>query len=154
MGELIGNLEGIFQKTIGEMKVGEEGYSTAYCIEFDYDLNTYLELNAPIFEEFEQYWSSENTDDFDCDDYQKPNKDIYIKRIGKGKHDFLIDISKSKGHKWAKTNAPFDYDPEMIKDNEIKNLAIIKYSPLEEKIQKALANENYELAERLKNQNK
>jgi hypothetical protein len=137
MGSLIGNLEDIFQKTIHELKVGEEGWTSPENLMFDHEQNGYLELGGAIYKNFHDSASS-----------------LYIKRTGEEKNDFLVDTTQVKRYLWLKSNEPFGYSPESIKTDEDLNIAWIKYIPLEKIISDAEKREDYELLEKLKKENK
>jgi len=128
------------EKIIFDMLPDEEGWTNPNSLELDLELKGYLDLERPV----SQHYDSLN------------KRTLYIKRIGEGKDDYLVDISRAEGYAWISLSE------EKIKDflEEIgeEKVAKLDYKPnlifeevkLEEDIQEALENEQYELVEELK----
>jgi len=154
MGNVYGKLEldKNFIKTIFELKVGESGYSSPFALEFDYNMDGYLDLN-------ERYENKIN---------RMSLLEMKVTRTGPEKNDFDVNISQVEDYYWKKTNMPFDYNIKHIEDpSENILIAKLNYSPilinnslienketniekLIEQLEKAKLNENFELAAKLR----
>jgi len=79
---------------------------------------------------------------------------LYIKRVGKGKDDFVVDISKVNNYIWEIIHMNAEKWEGMVDD---QTMAILSYETaekrhkaIEEQIQEAIDAEDYELADKLK----
>ncbi|MBT4376828.1 hypothetical protein HOD29_05640 [archaeon] len=141
MGKLEGKLlpgENI-KKIVSELEIDEEGYIEPYFLEFDFNFNSYLNLSAPINEESNYY------------------ANVYVKKIGDKKNDYLVDINNVNNHKWERTEFPFGEEISDIISPE-NDLPIIKLTSdkylsekksLKDQYNEAIQNEDYHLAERI-----
>ena len=139
MGELKGKLitGKNLEKTLLDLKVGEEAYITPEFIEVSTNKEAYLNLCAPISKEADECYS------------------VYVKRTGPDKENYLADISKVNNYVWQIEEHPFAESKEEIEDPE-GDLSVIKLNyklemeTLTEKYNQAIEDENYELADKLK----
>ncbi len=143
MGRLVGPFEigKNLEKVIIEMCVDEEGWTEPESIEIDYLLNIYFDIEGPISKEY--------------DPLNKRN--VYVKRIGLEKDDFLVDISKAKDYSWRRLSSREieDFVEEFGEDRIVKlnynqeDISLEK-AMLREKIKRAVENEEYEKIKKLK----
>lgn len=155
MGSVYGRLKigKNFIKTIYELEVGETGYTIPGALEFDHNLDPYLNLNE-VFE------SKEDRSSY---------LEMIVTRTGKNDEDFEVNIEDVKDYSWKKTNNPFTYDIRQIEDEDENTMIVkLKYEPnvdyekrkeinrkfrikaMERKINEAVENEDFELAEKIR----
>ena len=142
------NKEGKIEKIISEMKVGEKGYIYAGAIAFDFQLNAYLNLKAKVSKR-------KNRD---------PDK-IPIIRTGISNLDYTINTKKTN-YTWETEKNPFfsNYDLDEIDavriqynkrpNNKVRTSKNLRkrslYYRLNEDLQRAVLNEEYELASEIR----
>ncbi|MCR4327674.1 MAG: UvrB/UvrC motif-containing protein [Nanoarchaeota archaeon] len=136
---------GCLEKTIFDMKEGEEGFTSSKALELHFGCNGFLYLEMPI---------SKNYD-------PKKKKILYVKRIGDKKDDFLVDLEKSEKQKWSRSfileedYKEFENDPgvALLKyEGSIEEKYKNKEHSLEIQLKEAEKNENYELAAKLRDE--
>ncbi len=139
----MGSLEGNLNRTIFDLGIGEEAwaYKEALEIHYEYDKH-FLFLDEEISEDYDP----------------KGKYILHVKRIGPRKDDFIVNLNKSKDYCAKRTFIEKEDYLELIEEKGIALLdhkGIIKKrikgkGSLEEKLEKALRNEEYEKAGQLK----
>ena len=141
MGTLQGKIE--HERTILELKVGEEGWTSPDSLEIHINFDAYLYLEEPVYEKPDE----------------KKGITLYIKRCGEGKDDFLVNVDKVKNYSWDKIYLDKEKYEEGLNDPQI---AILEYKSntekkqtrkpgtLEEKLREAEESENYEEAAKIR----
>lgn len=141
MGTLRGKIEN--ERTIMELQVGEEGWTSPDSLEIHVGFDAYLYLEEPVYKKLDE----------------KKGITLYLKRYGEGKDDFFVDIEKIKNYSWEKVYLDKEDFEDALTDPRI---AILEYKnepetklkaqpkTLEEKLKEAEINEDYEKAAKLR----
>lgn len=128
------------ERLISELRVGEEAWTEPESIRFNYDLEPYLNISYRI---------SSVRD-------EKNDYTIYVRRISEEKDGFLVDISQAdKDYIWSRERKPFDEEESDIlnlSNTEIDVVKLVHKKPksMEEELDDAIKNENYEVALKIK----
>ncbi len=136
----MGIVEGIklgknLEKTIINLEIGEGGWAKPEALEMYYGFKAVLDLDTPVFDS----------------GHKRKDTTLHVKRVGLQKNDFEVNISNVDNYRWRKL--PVDKD-EFQDFAEDPSYAILDYSEektLQDEIDEAVKNENYELAQKLKN---
>ncbi|PJC45422.1 hypothetical protein CO037_01625 [Candidatus Pacearchaeota archaeon CG_4_9_14_0_2_um_filter_30_8] len=137
MGEIRGLKYGKnIERIIAELEIDEGGWTKPTSLEIHYEVNSYLFLEEHVYPKFDK----------------ESEKTLYVKRIGPNKDDFIVDTSKVD-YVWDKLIVdPEDYEEE-IQDLRIAVLGYekpLKEKSIEEQIIKAVENQEFEIAAKLK----
>ncbi|NCN51402.1 hypothetical protein GW931_00110 [archaeon] len=127
-------------RIILEMDEGEEGYAEPKFLDFDYELKGYLDRNGPISKQYDPI----------------NKRTLYVKKIGQGKDDYLVNISEVKGYAWISLSEEKVQD--FLSEVGEEKIARLDYQPslifeevqLEKDIEEAIENENFEKVIELK----
>jgi len=138
MGELRGLKEGKnIERIIADLEIDEAGWTNPKSLEIHYKFEAYLYLEEHISNELDK----------------ELGRNLYVKRTGPNKDDFLIDATKVDDYIWDKIILDEEdhedniYDPRLALINYGKDVRI---KPLEKQIEEAVENQEFEKAAELK----
>jgi len=141
MGTLRGKIEN--ERTIMELQVGEEGWTSPDSLEIHVGFDAYLYLEEPVYKKLDE----------------KKGITLYLKRYGEGKDDFFVDIEKIKNYPWEKVYLDKEDFEDALTDpriailehkNEPETKLKTQLKTLEEKLKEAEVNEDYEKVAKLR----
>lgn len=144
MGEVKGiKLGKNLERLINEMEVGESAWTFPDALSFDYSKNAYLYMQYPISENFNS----------------EEGFTLLVERYGSRYGEFNVDVSKVKDYLWERIPKS-----EILKETsqtmELSRKSSVskrkkpnyKHLNLYQQLQKAVRDENYELAAKLRDE--
>ncbi|MDP3966182.1 MAG: UvrB/UvrC motif-containing protein [archaeon] len=135
VGEIKGaSIGGNLERVVFDLKENEEGWVGARALEMHYGLDHFLYLDAPISDK--------------CD--ESSGKIIYVKRLGPGKDDFFVDLSKAGDYLWERYFIDKESYEELLEDPGIGVIKYEKKKTLEEELYEAVKKDEFETAAKLR----